>query len=813
MGTIWQDVKYGARMLAKRKGFTLIAVSALALGIGANTAIFSVVNAVLLRPLPFPNAGRLVTIKEEDPRGGQANANGLISFPNFSDYRDRARTLQHAAAYSEGYAWLTGEDGEPERVEGVYASPGLFAALGVGAALGRTFSGQEETPDAPPVAVISHGWWQRRFGGDPGIVGREIVLDGKKTAVIGVMPRGFAFPVAPEPGDFWMPLAAAGYGETLKNRAANNHSVVAGLRPGTTLEQAQAELEVINRDLAAGFPEANAGARVRVTDLHSDLVGDVRPALLVLLGAVGFVLLIACANVANLLLARASSRGKEMAVRTALGATRARVVRQLLTESLLLSLIGGAAGLLLALWAVPALTAASPGNIPRVSEVSLDLRVLVFTLAISVLTGLLFGLAPALRASSPDLYGSLKEGGRGATAGATRSRVRSLLVVSEVALSLVLLIGAGLLLRSFVALLSTPPGYDPSNTLTASVSVSRAAYPEPEKFFQEVIARVEALPGVESAGVASLLPLGAAETTYEFRVEGRPAPGRGEAPVARPLAASPGYFRAMKIPVLRGRALSEQDAGQSAKVVLVNEALARRYFAGEDPVGKRLILNNPYRKADAAAYEIAGVVGDVRHRGLNTAPYPEYYVSYLQMLPARVYLVVRSANPEAAGLAAPVRSAIREVHKGARIWDVRTMEERVAVSVAPQRFQAILLGLFALVALVLAATGILGVMSFAVAQRTHEIGVRMALGARPRDILKMVVGHGLGLTLAGIGLGLVASFALTRVVSGLLYGVSASDPLTYSAVAVLLAAVALLACYLPARRATKVDPVVALRYE
>ena len=805
-----QDLRYGLRTMRRGPGFTAAAVLTLALGIGANSAIFSVVNAVLLRPLPYPNAGRLVRIRRVDPRGG--NVGGTVSYPNFTDFREQAPGLEHAAAYSDSYAWLGG-GGEPERIEGVYASADLFPTLGVSPALGRAFTPEEDRPGAPLVAVISHGLWQRRFGSDGGIIGREILLDGDKTTVVGVMPRGFNFPLGRKSNDFWVPLGSSGYGEMLKNRRANNHSVIASLRQGVAVGQAQAELDAVNERLASQYPEANAGAAARVTELQSDLVGDVRPALLVLLASVSFVLLIACANVANLLLARAAARGREMALRTALGATRGRIVRQMLTESLLLSAAGGAAGLLVASWALPLLVAADPGNIPRVSEIDLDPRVLAFALFVSLLTGVLFGLAPALKVSRPDLNKSLKGGGRGSAGGPARSRVRSLLIVSEVALSLVLLVGAGLLIRSFVALLGTPPGYDPSQVLTATLDVSRAVYPEPERFFQQVGARVRELPGVEAAGMTSLPPLSASDTSVEFRIEGRPEPQPGSAPVARPLAIDEDFFRAMRVPVRKGRALGEQDTGRSLKVVVVNEELARRYFPGEDPIGKRLILYHTYAKSEPAPYEVVGVVSDVRHRGLNVPASPEFYVSYLQMAPPRMTLVVRSATPNVAGLAASVRGAITEVDRGALVWDLRQMDERLAESVAPQRFNTLLLGLFALVALALAATGILGVMSYTVAARTHEIGIRLALGATRADILRLVVGRGMLLTLGGVASGTAAALGLTRLMSSLLYGVSTTDPVTFVVVAALISVVALIACYVPARRATQVDPLIAMRYE
>jgi putative ABC transport system permease protein len=502
-----------------------------------------------------------------------------------------------------------------------------------------------------------------------------------------------------------------------------------------------------------------------------------------------------------------------MALRAALGATRGRVVRQMLTESMLLSVAGGGVGLLMALWILPVLIAINPGHIPRMAEINLDARVLAFTLGVSILTGVLFGLVPALKVSRLDLNEALKEGGRGSAGSVGRSRVRSLLVVSEVALSLVLLVGAGLLIRSFVALLGTSPGYDPSRVLTVTMFASRSAYAGPERFFQEVAARVRTLPGVEAAGLTSLLPLSASDTGIEFKIEGRPEPQPGAWPVARPLSVDPDYLRVMKVPVRKGRAFGEQDTKQSLKVVLVNEELARRYFAGEDPIGKRLVLYHTYAKSEPAPYEVVGIVSNIRHRGLNVPPSPEFYVLYLQMPPPKMSLVIRSSLPDSSNLTDSVRGVINEVDKEAQVWDLRQMDERLSDSIAPQRFNTMLLGLFALLALALSATGILGVMNYTVTQCTHEIGVRIALGAQRGDILKLIVGRGMLLTLCGIGLGTVAALALTRLMSGLLFGVSATDPATFVGISALLFAVALVACYVPARRAVKVDPMIALRYE
>ncbi|MGH9940804.1 MAG: ABC transporter permease [Pyrinomonadaceae bacterium] len=807
MRTLWQDIKYGARMLRKSPGFTLIAVLALALGIGANTAIFSVVNAVLLRPLPFANAGR-VALFHSGTTGGPAS----VAYPDLEDYAARAQTLEHVAGFLTTGTTLTGGD-EPLRVYGAAVWSSLFPLLGVNAALGRTFSTEEDREGTPPVVVLSHEFWQGRFGGDPGIIGRQIPLSGGKT-VVGVMPPGFQFPLAmTHPREFWVPLSSS---PVVKESRARRERVflpvLASIKPGATLEGANAELDTIARALEAQYPASNTGRRMRLVGLQDSLVSDIKPALLVLLGAVGCVLLIACANVANLLLARATGRGKEIAVRTALGASRARVVRQLLTESLLLSLVGGALGLLLAVWGVDLLLAASPPEVANLGGVSLDARVLLFTLGISTLTGILFGLAPALQASRLDLNEALKEGGRGSTEGGRRSRVRGLLVVSEVALSLVLLVGAGLLIKSFYKLLNTDPGYETGSVLSLTLPISGKKYPQPEdqaRFFQQVMRRTSEVAGVEAVGVTSQLPLGGSEIIYDFNIEGRPSAAPGSEPSAGYTIASPGYFSTLNIPLRRGRTFTEQDGGKAPPVVVVNEAFARRFFGTEDPIGKRLI---PLDR-EQPTRQIVGVVGDVRHQSLSAEAYPDMYVSYLQDPRVTLDLVVRTATADPNGVAPAVRGAIREINRDQLIWQTQTMSGLVASNVAPRRFNMLLLGVFAGVALVLAAIGIFGVMNYTVAQRTHEIGIRLALGAQTGDVLRMVIGQGMALVLLGVGVGLAGAFAVTRVLASLLYGVSTTDPVIFASVSLVFTAVALLANYLPARRATKVDPLIALRYE
>ncbi len=804
---MFQDIRFGARMLMRKPGFTLVAVMTLALGIGANTAIFSVVNSVLLRPLPYPAPERLVVIQEYNARGP-----AQVTPANFLDWREQNNVFEHLAAISTRRANLTSEGGDPQRVYLAVTSTNFFDALGVRPLHGRTFLPSEEQEGHESVAVIGHGLWQRRFGSDPRLVGRQVSIDGTNHTVIGVMPAGVQYPTDT---DLWVsprrivPEADIDLGDITRIRGFGILAVVARLREGVTLEQAQAEMDVITARLREQYPETNNNRFDRVIALHESVVGDVRPVLLILFGAVGCVLLIACANVANLLLARSSSRRKEIAIRTALGASRWRITRQLLTESVLLALLGGAAGLLIALFCLDLLTGLAASYVPRMEEVGLDRLVLVFTLVVSILTGIIFGLVPALQTSKVGLNESLKEGSRGTSA---RGRLRGALVVAEVALSLMLLISAGLLFRSFIILQAVKPGFDPRNVLTLKVAPTGENYRDARSqraFYAEVIGRVRELAGVQSVGAINTLPLSKGAVNG-YNVEGRPLLPPDKMSGANRRNISPDYFHAMDIPLLKGREFTERDDADAPGAIIINESLARREFPDEDPLGKRLAFGS--RNGQPVWLEIVGVVNDVRSLELNAEPVPEAYTSYLQHQVAEMTLVIRSGG-DPAGIASAVQSVVGEVDKNQPVSSVRTLEQVISEATTRPRFNTLLLAVFSGVALLLAAAGIYGVMAYVVAQRTHEIGVRMALGARPRDVFKLIMSRGALLTLAGLGLGLLGAFTTTRVLSGLLYGISPTDPLTFGSVVALLAGVALLASYIPARRATKVDPMVALRYE
>ncbi|MET0623131.1 MAG: ABC transporter permease [Pyrinomonadaceae bacterium] len=822
METLRQDVRFGLRTLRKRPGFTLVAVLTLALGIGANSAIFSVVNAVVLRPLPYAAPERLVAL------WGNLNQKGFeeleLSAPEFVDFRARgAHVFEDAAAYYEGGFNMTGA-GEPERVQGVYATASLFNTLGVAPSRGRAYTAEEDRPGSNDVVVISHSLWRRRFNADPAVAGKSVMLDGRASTILGVMPADFHFPN--NDTDIWKPAAFDADLLSPNNRGSHFMSAVARLKEGFTLARAGEEVAALAR--AQGAENANSyprGFGASIRPLAEEVVGtSVRTSLFVMLGAVGLVLLIACANVANLLLARASSRRKEVAVRTALGAGRVRIMRQLLTESALLSLAGGAAGLVLALWGIDLLVALAPEGTPRVAEVGLDAGVVAFTFGVSLLTGVVFGLVPALHASKVDLNESLKEGGRGGGEGERRGSLRGLLVVGEFALALVLLAGAGLLVKSFARVLGESPGFDARGVLTMRLVLPQTKYGSYDghrAFYSNLFGRLRALPGVEAVGANNLLPLNGNGGSRTFLIEGRPVPPGQPKPEEQLRFITPGYFASMRVPVLRGRDFGERDVQTAPRVAVVSRSMAERHWPGEEAVGKRIAYAGIGRGHDQTPewIEVVGVVGDVRHRGLDLESKPEIYVPVYQPLfsnrpvpPLSLYVAVRTSGDPAA-LAAAVRREVAAVDPEQPVANVRTMEERLAESVAQRRFNMTLLGVFACVALVLAGVGVYGVMAYAVARRTHEIGIRVALGAQRGDVVRLVLRQGMWLALAGVGAGLAGAYAVTRLMSGLLYGVSPTDPLTFVGVALLLAAVGLLACLVPARRATKVDPMTALRYE
>jgi putative ABC transport system permease protein len=801
METLLRDIRYGFRSLLKRPGFTVVALIALTLGIGANTAIFSLVNAVLLRPLPFAEPDRLVWVFGKFPGGNRAS----VAPPDYLDFRAQNTTFEEFAAQLSFPlpVNLTGI-GEPERLTGAAVTGNYFQALGAKAALGRTFQLENEKPGHDQVAVLSYALWQKRFGGDPAILSKTVMLDGKKFEVVGVMPKDFSFPQATE---LWVPINFDASPD-MKQRKAHFMRPIGKLKPGVTLEQAQADTDVIARRLEEQYPDSNTGWNLRLVSLREQLVGNTRPTLLLLFGAVGFVLLIACANVANLLLVRAATREREIALRTALGASRWRIVRQMITESVLLSIIGGTLGALLAVWGVELLVKLGGDSIPATSQVSIDATVLGFTLLISVITGLLFGLAPALRTMKLNLSESLKEGGRSSSEGGHRNRTRSVLVVLESAVAVVLLIGAGLLIRSLIQLQNTNPGFDAQNVLTMRVDLSKKKYSTPEtaaNFFTQLESRVGSLPGVESVGFVSELPLSRQQNDMPFTVDGRPPVAINDAFGADFRHVNQHYFKALQIPLLRGRNFTEQEVRQSSKVLVVSERLARAAFPNEEALGKRLIL-----WSGKDPWEIIGIVGDIRHRALAFEPYAAMYMPTYQM--GGTNLVIRTQG-DPMNLVAAVRKEVQAIDPDQPVAAVRTMDQWINTSVAEPRYRTALLGLFALLALILASTGIYGVMSYTVAQRTHEIGVRMALGAKRFDVLTMVVRQGMVLVVLGVGLGVAGAIALTRLMSTLLFGVTAKDPATFVAVAALLTLVAFVACYIPARRATKVDPLVALRYE
>ena len=795
------DLRYAFRTLLKNPGFTAVAVLTLALGIGGTTAIFSVVNAVLLRPLPYKDPGRLMVLW--DIRPGRPRVS--VTPGDFEAWQHQTRTFDGMAGLDYEVTNLIGGH-EPQLLPTGFVSPNFFDLLGVHAALGRLLQPSDGTPGQTPVVVLSHAIWQQQFGGDPSVVGRTVTLNDKPCTVVGVLPKGFTFWNFDDV-QLWSPLPIPRTMDHLHGWRYLN--VVGRLKPGATRTTAQSDLTVIMRQLAGAYPDYNSGTGANVIPLRTEYVGGIRTALLVLLGAVGFVLLIGCANVANLLLARATGRRRELAVRSALGASRVRLVRQLLAESLVVAAAGGVAGLLLALWGQDALVRLAHDVLPRVAVVRLDMSVLAFTFGLSLLTGLVFGVGPALQVSRPDLTDALKDGGRG-TVGAGHHRLRSTLVAAEVGLAVVLLIGAGLLLRSFARLLDVNPGFNPRHLLAARMTLPESRYAtgaRQQALFDAVVERARALSGVLAAGAVSDLPLSGNNDGYGFTIEGRPASLPADRTHVSGLIVTPGCFRTMDIPLLRGRLFTALDGPDTQKVAIINAAMARQYWPDRNPIGQHVRLGSK-----APWLTIVGVVGNVRFRSLDDPAGIALYRPLEQAPTAGMTIVLRTAGDPVAAAGA-LRAEVAAIDRDQPIGHVTTMERLISESAAPRRLNAELLGGFAGLALLLAAIGVYGVMAYAVAQRTHEIGVRIALGAASRDIVRTIVGSGMRLVGLGLAAGLVAAVLLTRLLSSLLFEVSPLDPLTFTGIPLLLAAVALLASYLPARRAMRVDPVVALREE
>jgi putative ABC transport system permease protein len=809
MRTLLQDLRYASRMLRKTPALTAAAVVSLALGIGANTAIFSVVNSILLKSLPYQEPDRLVLLWGDIPAEGKTRSQ--VSATDVDDWQHQNSVFEDVTTYANWNATLVGA-GEPERLTGIQVGDGFFPIMRAAPLLGRTFLPEEQQPGRDNVVVLGYGLWKQRFGGDPSVVGRTVTLGTKPYTVVGVMPESFRTlpPNLVSPGQFYRPVAEP---HDEEERSSRHLRSIARLKPGVTVEQAQAEMNVIAGRLEREHPEANTGYGVRLVTLPEDTVGNLRATLWTLFGAVVFVLLIACANVGNLLLARSTARRKEFAVRAALGAGRARIVRQLLTESVLLALAGGAVGLLLALWGTGLIGSLGAQVTPLLAGVQLDNRVLAFTALVSVLSGLFFGLAPALQVSKVELNESLKEGGRSGGAGERGERLRSALIVSEVALALVLLACAGLLIKSVARLRAVDPGFRAERLLTANISLPSARYPSDASqaaFFERLARQLEAQPGVEAAGLTSVLPFSDNFDGRGLAVEDRPVP-RGQEISVDLYIATPDYLRTMQIPLVEGRAIDEHDTADAAPVALVNETMARELWPGRDAIGRRVKFPGS-QKNPQPWRTVVGVVRDVKQYGLDTGDKMQLYLPESQYPTSQMTVVMRASSDPSALLGA-LRGEVRAADKDLAVSDVATMDELLADSMALRRFSMLLLGLFASVALALAGVGIYGVMSYAVTQRTREIGLRMALGAQAGDVLRLVLRRGLRLACAGIALGTLGALLVTRVMSSLLFGVGARDPATFGSVAALLSAVALAACLVPARRATKVDPMVALRYE
>jgi putative ABC transport system permease protein len=819
METLLQDLRYGLRMLIKRPGFTFAAIVALTLGIGANTAIFSVINAVLLRPLPFKEPERLVNVWETRPQRGLRQT--VVSYPNFADWREQNDVFESIAASYISDFTRTGDE-NPERLLCGIVSADLFPLLGAQPLVGRVFLPDDDKNGAALTVILSYRLWKQRYNSNPNILDSSITLNGKNYTVIGVMPEGFQFPVRNDPADLWTTFArelTPTAGESIAEQRGDRFlHVTARLKPGVTLQQAQATMATIAARLSEQYPNTNGDRGVTVHATLEDLVGEVRPTLMVLMGAVGCVLLIACTNVSSLLLARAMTRHKEMAIRAALGASRLRIIRQLLTESIVLAIAGGVLGLLFALWGTKQLVAIGGNDLPRAAQIGLEMRALGFTLLVSLLTSVLFGLIPAIHSSKTNLNEILQEGGRGSSEGAGRNRLRSALITVEVAIAVVLLVSAGLLVQSLWRLQRVDTGFNSNNVTTMEIGLPDVKYKtvQQAEFYRQLQARLSALPGVESASAVNPLPLSDSHVAVSFDIEGHPVP-RSERPSADFRVVSINCFRTMGIKLVRGRDFAERDNQDTPGVVIVNEFFADKFFPGEDPIGKR-IRPNVSSEADKnpAWREIVGVVSNVKHRSLNQEFTPEYYAPHAQTPYDSMTLVVKTVS-DPKGIVGAVREEVRAMDKDLPLYNIRSMDEYIQESVAQPRLIATLLTIFAGLALALTAIGLYGVVSYSVAQRTHEIGIRMALGARPADMLRLVIKQGMTLAAIGVGIGLVGTFILTRilasVVSDLLFGIGANDPLTFAAIALIIVGVAVVACFVPARRATKVDPMIALRYE
>jgi putative ABC transport system permease protein len=815
METFWQDMRFGLRMLMKKPGFTLTAVLTLALGIGANTAIFSVVNSVLLKPLPYKEPQRLVMVNHHYPK---LDLKASVSAIGYTHYRDNSQTFENLMAFSPWQVNLTGT-GEPERLSGIAVTATFFPTLGIDAAKGRIFLSEENQPGREKVVVLTDALWRRRFGADPNILNQTILLNGESYVVVGIMPQGFQF--GREFGqvvELFSPIVFT-EAQLQPGRWRNEFlTVLARLQANVTIEQAQAEMDAIAANVrqqyfGGGDAADPASWGLMLRSVHELVVGDIRPALLVLLAAVVLVLLIACANVANLLLARAASRQKEVAIRAALGASRVRMIRQFLTESLLLSLAGGTLGTLLAIGGINVLLKLNQDMIPRSNEIAIDSRVLFFTMGLSLITGIIFGLVPALHSSKTDLQAILKEGGRSGS-NSIKSGVRSALVVAEIALALVLLIGAGLLVRSFTKLQEVTPGFTTGNLLVIQLSLPDNQYREPQQidnFFQKALERIQALPGVQAAGVASTVPMSGNNSSGSFSIEGRTVQPGEMSPWGNRWLAGATYFQTMNIPLLQGRYFDDRDVVSTSPVAIIDESMRRKYWSDENPIGKRISFQRD-PQGNPIWREVVGVVGHVRHKGLEGESPVQYYLPHRQLSGSSMYVVARTIT-DPSSLTSAVRSAIQSVDRELPVYRVTTMDQVVSDSLTQRRFALTLMSIFALVALILAAIGLYGVMAYSVTQRTHEIGIRLALGASRGNVLKMIVGQGFLLALIGVSIGLTAAFGLTRLMAALLFGVSAIDPLIFVSLPLLLAGVAAIASWIPGRRATHVDPMIALRYE